>query len=182
MPLSENTPYWIARGQQMFGPYTAAQVREYVQSGNIVPTDMIRGESDAEWIPVGSALGLATPPSPPSPPGGAGYGSPYGYPSNQPHGGAYPTTSAPHDPSRSFALWSIGLGLFGFFCCSCASPVGLVLGVIALTKARPESRGLAWAGIIIGIVALLVNIGMAILFAARPELNPLNDLLKNFPQ
>jgi hypothetical protein len=179
MPLSENTPYWIARGQQMFGPYTAAQVREYVQSGNIVASDMIRGESDPEWISVSVALGLGLPPAPP---GGAGYGMPYGYASQQPHGGAYPSSSAAPDPSRSFALWSIGLGLFGFFCCSCASPVGLVLGVIALTKARPESRGLAWAGIIIGIVALLVNIGMAILFAARPELNPLNDLLKNFPQ
>ena len=83
---------------------------------------------------------------------------------------------------RTLALWSIGVGLFGFLCCSYASPVGLILGVIALVKVRPESKNLAWAGLIIGIISLLANVGVAILFAMRPELNPLNDLLKNLPQ
>ena len=167
MPLDDTTNYWIARGQQMFGPYTGSQVREYVAAGNIVASDMIRGERDSEWVPVSASLGLPTPPAMPSYP--PGYGQ-------------MPAPIAAADPGRTLALWSIGVSTFGLLCCSCASPVGLVLGVIALIKATPASKNLAWAGLIIGIIGLLLNIGFAILVTVRPELNPLNDLMKGLQQ
>jgi len=91
MPLSNDTRYWIARGKQSFGPYTAAQVREYVQAGNILASDMTRGENDPAWVSVSVALGLG---APPAPTGGSGYGVPYGYASQQPHRGTYPPTAA----------------------------------------------------------------------------------------
>lgn len=179
MPIDDTTNYWIARGQQMFGPYTGSQVRDYVASGNIVASDLIRGERDSDWQPISVALNIPMPPMAPPHPGlstqGGWAGAGYGMPPNA--GGAMPA-----DSGRTLALWSIGVGLFGFLCCSCASPVGLILGVIALVKVRPESKNLAWAGLIIGIISLLANVGVAILFAMRPELNPLNDLLKNLPQ
>jgi hypothetical protein len=66
VPIDDAGSYWIARGQQNFGPYTGAQVRAYLQSGNIAPTDLLRGENETEWTPVAVAIGAATPPSHPS--------------------------------------------------------------------------------------------------------------------
>lgn len=169
MPINDTTNYWIARGQQMFGPYTGSQVRDYVASGNIVGSDMIRGEQDPEWVLVSVALGTIGTPSPLPPPGG--YGEPMPYP-----------TAPANDPGRTMALWSVGVSLFGLFCCSCAPVIGIVLGAVALSKAKPDSRGLAWAGLIIGIVALLVNAAFTIVMMLYPELNPFNDFMKNFPR
>ena len=62
--------YRIARnGQtvQIFGPYTEAQVREYLASGNIAVTDLVQIEGTVEWVPILQLFPLAaTPVAPPS--------------------------------------------------------------------------------------------------------------------
>lgn len=45
--------YRVARGGQVFGPYSEVEVRQYIASGNIGPTDRIQLEN-GEWAPVPS--------------------------------------------------------------------------------------------------------------------------------
>ena len=49
--------YQIKRGEQQFGPYTLAELQEYVQSGRILPGDLAQSEGMAEWVPVSQILG-----------------------------------------------------------------------------------------------------------------------------
>lgn len=61
--------YRIARnGQsvQIFGPYTEAQVREYLASGNIAASDLGQMEGTSEWVPILELFPLAATPVPPA--------------------------------------------------------------------------------------------------------------------
>ncbi|MFC6645639.1 DUF4339 domain-containing protein [Granulicella cerasi] len=42
----------IARNGQIFGPYTEEDVRRYMASGNILPTDLAQAEGTEDWLPV----------------------------------------------------------------------------------------------------------------------------------
>jgi hypothetical protein len=59
--------YWVSRGGQQYGPYSLADLQRYVASGNILPTDMARGESMNQWVPVSQILGGGGAPGPQSP-------------------------------------------------------------------------------------------------------------------
>lgn len=48
--------YIVSRGSQTFGPYNEAEVREYVSTGNIAPTDIVTGGNLEKPIPVRKAL------------------------------------------------------------------------------------------------------------------------------
>jgi hypothetical protein len=156
MQLEPNTIYWIARGQEVFGPYSGTQVREYVASGNIVPSDMIRSETASEWISVAVVLGVPVM-------AGAAAG---------------PTVALGPDPGKAWAIAGIVSSALGILCCACGAPVGLILGIVALSLGRKESRTLAWASIALGILGILLFIGMTVLFQFYPELNPMDKLLK----
>lgn len=49
--------YFIQRGEEKFGPYTLAELQEYVQSGSVLPSDLARSEGMSEWVPVSQILG-----------------------------------------------------------------------------------------------------------------------------
>jgi hypothetical protein len=49
--------YFIKRGEENFGPYSLAEVQEYVQSGHIVNTDLAQSEGMPDWVPVSQILG-----------------------------------------------------------------------------------------------------------------------------
>ncbi len=58
--------YRIARNGQVFGPYSEAEVRRYIVSGNILLTDLVQPEGAAEWVSVLQQFPLAgTPIVPP---------------------------------------------------------------------------------------------------------------------
>ena len=152
MELLPTANYWIARGQEVFGPYNGRQVREYLASGNIVPSDMIRGDTDGEWASVALLLGL--------PPQGAGTPPPV---APQPSGA---TTG------EILGYWAIGVGLGGLIVCCLISPVGVVLGIAAVLKSQPGRRSIAWIGLLISLLAFLVNIGGLILMFYFPEFLP----------
>ena len=62
--------YRIARngqGVQIFGPYTEAQVRQYLASGNIAVTDLAQAEGSTEWVPVLQYFPMAATPVSPVP-------------------------------------------------------------------------------------------------------------------
>ncbi len=49
-------PYQISRNGQTYGPYTFEDLKRYVASGNVLPTDLAKSEEMAEWLPVSQIL------------------------------------------------------------------------------------------------------------------------------
>ncbi len=48
--------YMIKRGDQEFGPYSGNDIQQYLSSGNIVETDMVRAEGSDRWLAVKDIL------------------------------------------------------------------------------------------------------------------------------
>jgi hypothetical protein len=167
MPLDDTQRHWIGRDQQVFGPYTPAEVDAYVKSGHIVPTDFIRGERDSDWTPLHQALGLAAPPptAPPQPGGGqagsaSGFDQRYGPRSNDPYAGAPPQKGAMgDDPAFTMSVWSVGLGIVAILCCGVITAIpGLVVGVVAMRHPAGSARPLAVLGVVLNAIGLLLGI------------------------
>ena len=60
--------YRIKRGDQEFGPYSLAELKQYLAEGRVVPTDLARSEGMDDWAPVQTVIGdigLAQPPAAP---------------------------------------------------------------------------------------------------------------------
>ncbi|MCC6264332.1 MAG: DUF4339 domain-containing protein [Bryobacterales bacterium] len=49
--------FMIKRGDQEFGPYSGADIRQYLSSGNIVETDLVRAEGTDRWLTVQDIVG-----------------------------------------------------------------------------------------------------------------------------
>ena len=49
--------YFVQRGDQKFGPYSLAELQQYVQSGNITTEDLAQSEGMTDWAPVSQILG-----------------------------------------------------------------------------------------------------------------------------
>src|ERR1700758_303909 len=56
--------YFIQRGEQKFGPYSLAELQEYVQSGRILLTDQAQSEGMTESVSVSQILGNIPIPAP----------------------------------------------------------------------------------------------------------------------
>jgi hypothetical protein len=86
-------------------------------------------------------MSYAGPPPPPDAPGGYGY--------------AQPQTSQK-------AIWALVTGILGF-CCGLLGIVGIILGVVAkkeidASNGALSGRGMAQAGLVLGIIALTLNV------------------------
>jgi hypothetical protein len=51
----------IARNGTQYGPYTEAQVREYIATGFLFATDAARRDDSAEWQPLSQLIAFVTP-------------------------------------------------------------------------------------------------------------------------
>jgi len=49
--------YLVKRGAEQFGPYSLADIQQYVQSGNISLGDLAQREGMSEWVPVSQVIG-----------------------------------------------------------------------------------------------------------------------------
>jgi hypothetical protein len=49
---------FIYKNNEQFGPYSIEEVRAWVLSGQLQPTDWARHEEDADWVPLAAMLGL----------------------------------------------------------------------------------------------------------------------------
>jgi hypothetical protein len=49
--------YLVKRGEEQFGPYSLADIQQYVQSGNISFGDLAQSEGMSEWVPVSQVIG-----------------------------------------------------------------------------------------------------------------------------
>ncbi|MCZ2156324.1 MAG: GYF domain-containing protein [Bryobacterales bacterium] len=66
--------FMIKRGEQEFGPYSGADIQQYLRSGNIVESDLVRAEGTDRWLTVRDIVGGAQPQSPtPEPSAQPGY-------------------------------------------------------------------------------------------------------------
>ncbi len=104
-----------------------------------------------------------------------------------PAGSQYPTIEA---PKNGFGIASLILGiigLFGSFILIGAVPalIGLILGIIGyrrVTSGEANNRGVAIAGIITSVLALMIAIAMVALFAAvfnSEEFKDLTECIEN---
>lgn len=103
------------------------------------------------------------PPQSSAPPGYPGAGYPPGYPPQTYAPGGYPGTPYPAQlPNESLAIPAMVLGLVGIMC-GITAPVGLIMGIISLSRINRSAntlggRGMAITGIVVGgiITALMV--------------------------
>lgn len=49
--------YFVKRGEEKFGPYSLAEMQQYMQSGNISSGDLAQSEGMSEWVPVSQVIG-----------------------------------------------------------------------------------------------------------------------------
>jgi hypothetical protein len=111
------------------------------------------------------------------PPPNWGYPGPYdqgsrpvydqgSYPVDYPPPYGYPMPPPPR-PTNGFAIASLVCSLAGVLCCAVISPVGVILGVVALNQIKrsgEEGRSYALAGIIVGAVFTVIGIIVAIVY------------------
>ena len=131
--------YQVSRNGQMYGPYALEDLKRYVASGNILPTDLAKSEEMADWLPVSQIVGAAGVPV-------AGYSAPSLTP--QPTGIAYP------DPPN--LNWGLEL-LLGVLTCSIFVVVWNL--VIASWANRVEPAGKALMYYIVATVLFVLNFG-----------------------
>jgi hypothetical protein len=136
--------YQVSRNGQIYGPYTLEDLRRYVASGNVLPTDMAKSEEMSEWLPVAQILG-APAPVPAYAPAEA-YATPAAYPA--PAGAAYP-----NPPNLN---WGLEL-LLGFFTCTLFVVAWNLVIASWANRVQPNSKALIYY--IIATVLVLANLG-----------------------
>ena len=109
--------FHVSRNGQVYGPYTLADLQRYVQSGNVLLTDLAKSEDMSEWLPVSQVLatsgGAATPGASPA------YTDPAGTPAPPAYSAYGDAMSAAADPPNLswvlvLVLGIITCGLFSF--------------------------------------------------------------------
>jgi len=134
-----------------YGPVSVEMLRQWITQGRIGANSKVRLESETEWMQLASipefASEFATAPAAP------------------------PPASAPTRTS-GLAISSLVLGILGVFSCGLTALVGLILGIVGLTKikkseGRLSGSGLAIAGIVVsGIFLLMLPLFAAMLLPA----------------
>ncbi|HEY4381304.1 MAG TPA: DUF4339 domain-containing protein [Acidobacteriaceae bacterium] len=139
--------YHVARGSQTYGPYTLEDLKNYVASGNILLTDLARGDDSPDWVPVSQILGMAPP-------------TPLSFqqlPSQQaPPGSVYPATNVAY-PDAPNLNWGLVL-LFSFFTCGMFMIVWNLILSSWLKRVQPNSKAIFYY--IAAIVLLFCQIAV----------------------
>ncbi len=75
----------------------------------------------------------------------------------------YPQYQETPEPGKNFAIASLVLGIASFFCCgTICSILGIIFGVISKQRQK-ENNGMATAGIVLSIIALVLGIVFSII-------------------
>jgi len=137
----------IGSDQQVYGPVTAAQLRQWMAEGRVNLATLVQREGAAEWKPLSSLPEFAVPPpvSMPRAPAGA--------------------------QSDGLATGSLVCGILSIVCC-CASSIfgalGLIFSIIVLSRREDypseSSRQTALVGLILSIIGLLWHFLLPLLF------------------
>ena len=138
-----------------YGPVSLEQLRQWIAEGRVTAADLVWTEGMASWQPAAGVPELGgvgpAPTATPGPVPGAAYPQPY-------YGAALPNAPG--------AVSSMVCGIVGVVIW-CA---GLVLGIIAIVQSRKAKEvirtnpgryggeGMATAGLVLGIIALVVGV------------------------
>jgi hypothetical protein len=137
----------IGGDQKPYSSVTADDVRRWIADGRLNEQSLMKAQGDAEFRPLptfpefADALAAKAVESIAPPPLPAGPAGPV--------------------KTSGLAIASLVLGILGLFTCGAAALIGLILGIIAMTKVK-QSRGalggggIALAGIIVSAVFLLM--------------------------
>lgn len=138
--------YHVSRNGQVYGPYTLEDLQRYVTSGNVLPTDLAKGEESPDWVPVAQVLGIATPAT--SAPLVASPGAPPAYP---------PTAIIYPDPPNLH--WALVLVL-GIFTCGLFSLVWMFVQAAWMRKVKPDSKALNYyiAGMVFYVITIVAEV------------------------
>jgi hypothetical protein len=149
----------IGGDQKEYGPVTEEQLRQWILDGRLNPQSQAKAESDAEWRPLSAfpefAAALAT--------RSAASGAPPSLPSTAP---PLPATT------NGLAITSLVLGILGLFTCGITALFGLILGIVAMVKAKQSRNalgvnGIALAGVIVSaIFVIMIPLFVAMLLPA----------------
>jgi hypothetical protein len=135
--------YQVSRNGQMYGPYTLEDLRRYVASGNVLPTDLAKSEEMPEWVSVSQIIGGSDVASPSYAPA---YGAPAGY--------AVPSGAVYQDPPN--LNWGLEL-LLGFLTCGLFVVVWNLIIAAWANRVQPASKALMYY--IIATVMIVLNVG-----------------------
>ena len=138
--------YHATRNGQTYGPYTLDDLRRYVASGNVLPTDLAKSDDMAEWLPVAQVLGTVTPPVA----AGPYAGSP-----------VYPQTSLAAYPDPPNLSWGL-VALFTIFTFGLFMVVWNIVVAAWMRRVQPTSQALLYY--IAGTILVLVNSGASVGF------------------
>jgi hypothetical protein len=128
----------LGSDQQVYGPVTATQLRQWMAEGRVHPTTLVQPEGAVEWKPLALLPEFAVP----------------------------PVVSLPRAPGRTetngMAVWALICGILANVCC-CAGTLfgvlGLIFSIIILSRRQDypdeNARQLALAGLILSIIGLL---------------------------
>jgi hypothetical protein len=125
--------YHVSRNGQNYGPYTLEDLRKYVASGNVLPTDLAKSDEMPDWVPVSQILGM-----------GAGIGTgeaptpAYPQPGVPTYAGNF--TAYPDAPNLA---WGLVL-LFAFFTCSLFMIVWNLVIAGWLKRVQPNSKAILY--------------------------------------
>jgi hypothetical protein len=150
----------IGADQKEYGPITADQLRQWISEGRVNAQTRVQVGEAAEWKPMAELPEFAAilpRPAPPLP---------------RPAGGGPVLDSG---GTSQMALWALITGIMSVLCCcQILAPVSIVLGAVALSqlKHHPEMRGAGYAiaGIVLGVVALLIMVTAAAVFISNPSM------------
>jgi hypothetical protein len=117
--------YHVSRNGQNYGPYTLEDLKRYVASGNVLPTDLAKSDDMADWTPVSQVLGIAPPAPPPD----------YAYPLAP----TYPGGNLAAYPDAPNLSWGLVL-LFSFFTCSLFMWVWNLILSSWMKRVQPNSK------------------------------------------
>jgi hypothetical protein len=128
----------IGSDQQVYGPVTIEQLRQWLAEGRVIPSTLVQAEGAKDWKPLSSLPDFATP----------------------------PVVSMPPAPARAesdgMAMAALICGILSNLC-SCFGLVFVILGLIfsLIVLNRPEGgpgqkeRPMALAGLILSLIGLL---------------------------
>jgi len=131
-----------------YGPVDLAALQQWAREGRLVRDSRVWDSRTSAWLRAsdvaelaaifGAAAQPATPPAIPAP--------------------LTPPPAAPR--TNMLAIWSLVLSLLGL-CCGFTPIAGIICGIIALSQIKTsgeEGRGMAIAGIIVGVVMLVLSV------------------------
>jgi hypothetical protein len=148
----------IGADQKEYGPVSAEQIRHWIAEGRVNAHTKVQAAGAAEWKSAADFPDLA----------GALPKAPVPLPVTLPP--AYPPSPA----TSQMAIWAMVTGILSIICCQVLAPVAIVLGAVALSHLKEHreltGRGFAIAGIVLGVLALLLTVLFVVALISSPQL------------